>query len=163
MLKESAVIVMIEQETDTLILTQRSIGLRDHPGEICFPGGGWDVGDTDLWVTALRELQEELGVDSTRVQLIKKLSLEKTHSGTIIQPWLATILTLQPYLANAHEVAAVLKVPMLEVCQVSNYKEIDVNRYGALITTCQFVGSDYFVWGATARIMKQLCVIKDLG
>ena len=156
--KEFAVAVIIEEATDSLVLTQRSPHLRDHPGEVCFPGGGWEVGDTDLWATALRELHEEIGVDSTRVRYIKKLDPEQTHSGSVIQPWLASILTLQPYTANVEEVAAVFTLPMCEVNRISNYRNIVINRHGKFITSCQFTGSHYFVWGATARIMKKLCV-----
>ena len=153
---EAAVIVLIEESTDTLVLTQRSIHLRDHPGEICFPGGRWQAGDIDLWATALRELQEELGIDAHRVGFIKKLQLEQTHSGSYIQPWLASIATIQPYKANRHEDAAVFTLPMRDVTVIGNYKNIVVERYGRQVETCQFTASNYFVWGATARIMKQL-------
>lgn len=157
--KESAVIVLIEETTDALILTQRSAHLRDHPGEICFPGGRWQVGDSNFLATALRELQEELGVEASRIQPIKPLGREKTLHGAIIYPWLATISTLQPYIANAHEVASVLTLPMREVKDITNYKEIVIHRDGNLFKSCQFTASQEFVWGATARIMRQLCEI----
>ena len=157
LLSGSAVVVIHEQATDSLILTKRSLHLRDHPGEICFPGGRWQIGDANLWETALRELDEELGIDSTRVHYLKKLQSEQTLGGDVIQPWFASIRTLIPYSANVREVAAVLTVPMRDVKVVSNYKDVIVNRDGELIETHQFTASDYFVWGATARIMKQLC------
>lgn len=158
MSKMSAVIVMYDESTDSLILTQRSTDLRDHPGEICFPGGSWQVGDADLWVTALRELFEELGIDASRINLVKKLTPEKTLKGSIIQPWLTTISSLQPYTANVREVAAVLALPMHQVMMIDNYKDFVIKRQDIEITSCQFTGSSYFVWGATARIMKQLCM-----
>lgn len=157
MLKESAVIVMHEQATDSLILTRRTAHLRDHPGEVCFPGGRWERGDSDLWATALRELHEELGIGADRVRLIKKLEPEQTLHGSIIHPWFATILTLEPYIPNTYEVAEVLMLPMQAVNTISNYEDMVINRAGELVTTCQFTASHYFVWGATARIMKQLC------
>ena len=157
MQKESAVIVMHEKATDSLILTRRTAHLRDHPGEVCFPGGGWEPGDIDLRATALRELKEELGIETDRVQLIKKMEPEKTLSGSIIHPWLATILALEPYVLNTYEVAEVLMLPMQAVYTISNYKDIVIIRSGKRVTTCEFTTSCYFVWGATARIMKQLC------
>lgn len=158
MFKESAVIVLHEKATDSLILTERAAHLRDHPGEICFPGGRWEPGDEDFWATALRELQEELGVPQDRLQLIKKLETEQTINGSIIHPWLATILTMEPFTINADEVAQVLRLPMQTVNLISNYKDIIVNRSGTQVTTCQFTATHHFVWGATARIMRQLAV-----
>lgn len=159
--KESAVIVLVEKISDSLILTQRSSQLNDHPGEICFPGGRWELGDKDLWATALRELEEELGISSTRVSRIKKMQQEQTHKGIIIQPWFASIQTLQPYTANENEVAAVFRVSMHEASILSNYRDLAVNREGMSFTTCQFTASDFFVWGATARIMRQFAINKS--
>jgi 8-oxo-dGTP pyrophosphatase MutT (NUDIX family) len=158
MLKKSAVIVMHEQVTDSLILTRRTDHLREHPGEICFPGGRWESGDMDLWATALRELHEELGVAADRVELVKELEPEQTLGGSIIHPWLATISTLEPYALNNYEVAEVIMLPMHAVRTIGNYENMVINRAGESITTCQFTASSYFVWGATARIMKQLLV-----
>jgi len=156
-MKKSAVIILWEQSTDSIILTQRSDSLRDHPGEICFPGGRWDPGDADLWSTALRELYEELGIVAGRVQLVKELLPEKTLAGSIIYPWLATVPNMQPYTLNDDEVAAVFTLPMHEVIQASNYHDVLVTIHGRSINACQFMASEHFVWGATARIMKQLC------
>ncbi len=161
--KESAVIVLLEQATNSLVLTQRSANLRDHPGEVCFPGGRWQAGDADFWLTALRELKEELGVDSQRVTPIQELQREKTLNGSTIHPWLATISMLEPYTVNQREVAAVFTLPMREVRVITNYKEVVVERYGRIVKSCQFTASDYFIWGATARIMKQLCLTEWHG
>lgn len=157
MVKESAVVVIHEQATDSLILTRRTGHLREHPGEVCFPGGRWEPCDSDLWATALRELHEELGIDAARVQLVKQLEPEQTLRGSIIYPWFATISTLEPYVSNTYEVAEVLMLPMLAVNTISNYEDMIINRSGKRLTTCQFTASRYLVWGATARIMKQLC------
>jgi len=77
----TAVILLHEQETDSLILTRRHENLREHPGEFCFPGGRKDKTDPDLWYTALRELHEELGIEAQRVKQIKALSPEDTLLG----------------------------------------------------------------------------------
>lgn len=154
--KNSAVIVLLEEATNSLILTQRSADLSHHPGEICFPGGLWQAEDTSFWETALRELREELGIESSRVKLIKQLQPEKTLAGIIIHPWLASISSLIPYSANVREVAAVLSIPLHEISYDQNYKDIIVQREDDLITSVQFTACHYFIWGATVRIMKQL-------
>jgi len=153
---KAGVIVIRVLENDTLLLTQRSKSLSNHPGEVCFPGGHWQQDDVDLYQTALRELHEEVGIASSRVQLLKMLKSEITLTGYHIQPWLATIDQLHPYIINSEEVDSVFCAPMQEVCDPANYEEIIVQRKGIKIKTWRFISDDYFVWGATARIMRQL-------
>ncbi|AHE67095.1 NUDIX hydrolase [Legionella oakridgensis] len=160
MSKKSAVVVLHEQSCDSLILTKRSLQLRHHPGEFCFPGGRWERGDINLWSTALRELHEELGIASSRVKFIMELQPEQTLIGTTIYPWFATIPTLKPYEINKNEVSDVITLPMAEVTKLSNYQEIAIKRHGKTFSCWQFTASEQFVWGATARIMRQLCYTK---
>lgn len=158
--KHSAVVVLHEQASNSFVLTKRSLHLADHPGEICFPGGRWEANDPSLWFTALRELGEELGIDHSRVKLIKKLKPETTLNGIIIHPWLASLPTLNPLKVNETEVSEVLLLPFMEVKKTENYKEIMVQKNGINIKSCQYVESTHFIWGATARIMRQLTRIK---
>src|SRR5690242_524607 len=104
----SAVMVLHELSTDSLVLTKRSNELLHHPGEICFPGGKQEAKDENLYVTALRELHEELGITADRITLIKKLLIERTLLGTIIQPWFASIQSIRPYYQNPQEVTALV-------------------------------------------------------
>jgi 8-oxo-dGTP pyrophosphatase MutT (NUDIX family) len=154
--KKAAVIVLHELASDSLILTLRSAELHDHPGEVCFPGGTWQVGDGSLYNTALRELQEELSIGAERVQLVKAMTPVPTLTGFIIHPWLAAIDTLSPYQMDSREVSEVLRIPIKEVCQAANYQEIKVRRYGRIIKGYQYTATPYFIWGATVRIMMQL-------
>lgn len=158
--QEAAVMVIHELKTDSLILTQRTSSLREHPGEICFPGGRWQPEDENLYATALRELQEELGIDSSRVKMQKAMQREETISCFIIHPWLAAINSLSPYQLNPAEVFAVLRLPMEEVRKITNYRDTFINSLGENILTCQYTASSHFIWGATARIMKQLALAK---
>ncbi|MBA3535493.1 MAG: CoA pyrophosphatase [Tatlockia sp.] len=154
--KEAAVIVLHELVSDSLILTQRSLGLRNHPGELCFPGGSWQEGDKDFYATALRELQEELGIAPSRVNLKQALEPERTLTGYMIYPWFASITNISPFQIDSEEVSELVRLPMTEVIKASNYKEISVSRFGLSIQTYQFRAKEYYVWGATARIMMQL-------
>ncbi|PWY55299.1 CoA pyrophosphatase [Legionella qingyii] len=155
-LEHSAVVVLYEQLSDSLILTQRSDQLRTHPGEICFPGGTWEEGDENYYVTALRELYEELGINPERITLIKELNTQKTLLGSIIHPWLASIESVHPYQLNYHEVVRLISIPMALVQDAQNYKEFMIKRDGRRYVTCEFTANKDWVWGATARIMKQL-------
>ncbi|KTC93282.1 NUDIX hydrolase [Legionella cincinnatiensis] len=154
--KNSAVIVLYEQESDSLILTQRSDQLRTHPGEICFPGGRWEEGDENYYATALRELEEELGISSNRVTLIKELKTEKTLLGSIIHPWLAGIQSVHPYHLNTQEVVRLISIPMFLAQDAKNYRTFMIERNGRRYKTCEFTANKDWVWGATARIMMQL-------
>ncbi|MCW8443789.1 CoA pyrophosphatase [Fluoribacter gormanii] len=155
-LVHSAVVVLYEQLSDSLILTQRSEQLRTHPGEICFPGGIWEEGDDNYCVTALRELQEELGITPERITLIKELNTQKTLLGSIIHPWFASIESVKPYQLNYHEVVRLISIPMVLVQDAKNYKDLIIERAGRRYVTCEFTANKDWVWGATARIMKQL-------
>ncbi|WP_133130446.1 NUDIX hydrolase [Legionella yabuuchiae] len=158
MTRESAVILLHELETDSLILTKRNESLRHHPGEFCFPGGKRDIQDQDLWSTALRELHEELGIEASRVGLVKALKPEYTLIGKIIYPWLAKITNVKPYVMNQHEVVDIISLPMKEVTSIENYQDLSIEKAGKKIISCQYLAYHQLVWGATARIMKQLCV-----
>lgn len=152
----SAVIVLYEKLTDSLILTKRSELLRAHPGEVCFPGGGWEEGDENLYATALRELHEELGITAERVTLIKELKTQKTLLGRIIHPWFASVESINPYQLNTEEVIRLIAIPMPLVQEVQNYKDIIVERDGYRFKSCEFAFDGDWVWGATAKIMRQL-------
>jgi len=156
-MNQAGVVVLIEQQSNAVILTTRNKTMRHHPGEICFPGGRRHDEDRDLYQTALRELHEELGIPAARVQLVKALRPELTLTGYLIQPWLATISTLEPYSPNHHEVEDVLLVPLSEVCKRQNYRSYEVIKYGKRLISLAYKSDVGLIWGATARIMKQLC------
>ncbi|STY29228.1 MutT/nudix family transporter protein [Legionella wadsworthii] len=155
-IQPSAVVVLYEQISDSLILTQRSDNLRAHPGEICFPGGAWEKGDESYYATALRELNEELGISADRITLIKEMDSEHTLLGKIIHPWFASIETIIPYQINYQEVARLISIPMALVKDLKNYKNFKIERNGRYYMTCEFIAHQDWVWGATARIMRQL-------
>ncbi|MGQ3887776.1 NUDIX hydrolase [Legionella sp. CNM-1927-20] len=158
--RNAAVLVLHERVTHSIILTERSSQLKNHPGEICFPGGLWEEQDETLFATALRELEEELGITADRVTLQKSLAPEQTLTGYLISPWLASIETIEPYFLS-EEVVAVLRVPVAKVCDVAHYQKIEVEKRGLRFMSYQFTAETRFVWGATARIMMQLCEGKN--
>ena len=152
----SSVLVLHEQSSDALILTKRSEQLRAHPGEICFPGGLKEKGDEDLYTTALREVDEELGISAHRIQFIKAMAVEKTLLGVTIHPWFARIDSIEPFKMNTEEVIAVIRVPMVLAQTAKHYSEFVVHRKGVRFISCRFTAHQELIWGATARIMKQL-------
>ncbi|WED44389.1 NUDIX hydrolase [Legionella cardiaca] len=142
-------------------MTRRSLKLRHHPGEVCFPGGRWQKNDKDLYATALRELQEELGIPSERVKSPTAMIPEQTLTGFLIYPWYASIESLTPYILDPREVLDVFTLPLNEVRDLKHYQKILVTKNGFHFKSWQYTASPHFLWGATARIMKQLCFMKD--
>ncbi|WP_045105964.1 NUDIX hydrolase [Legionella hackeliae] len=153
----ASVLVLHDLSNNSLILTQRSLHLKHHPGEICFPGGRWQKGDSSLLDTALRELQEELNIAASRIKSPRMMKPELTLTGFLIYPWFAEIESLIPYTPDPNEVLDVLNLPLRDVKKRSHYQEMIVSRGGIKVKTWKFTVSNHFIWGATARIMKQLC------
>ncbi|KTD14708.1 NUDIX hydrolase [Legionella israelensis] len=153
---ESAVIVLHEQSSDCLILTRRSMNLRIQPGHVCFPGGLRESKDENLYATALRELEEELGIQPSRVTFVCELEKDKTLFLAVVSPWLARIESIEPYEMNKDEVSELIKIPLERVINQKNYTERKMKKDGFVFSTLVFTASEHFIWGVTARIMKQL-------
>ncbi|MFT4057957.1 MAG: CoA pyrophosphatase [Legionella sp.] len=152
----AAVMVLYDRFADALILTKRSENLRSHPGEVCFPGGAWEENDQDLYATALRELHEEIGITADRVTFLRELKIQRTLLGSIIHPWLGSVESVIPYQLNPNEVTRLILIPMSLVLLPQNYRDIIVERGKFRFKSCEFAFEGDWVWGATAKIMKQL-------
>jgi 8-oxo-dGTP pyrophosphatase MutT (NUDIX family) len=140
-----------------LLFTERPADMRRHAGEISFPGGRRDPGDADLSATALREAQEEIGLDPASVELGEELPATNTFvTGYRIHPFVGRIphpreLDLQP---NPAEVETLLTFS-LEVLSES-YAIRRLVRHGVPIHTPTYEIESHLIWGATARIVGDL-------
>jgi 8-oxo-dGTP pyrophosphatase MutT (NUDIX family) len=137
-----------------LVFTERRADLRRHAGEISFPGGRRDDGDADLTATALREAQEEIGLDPARVEIGEALPPTKTFvTGYLVHPFLGRIphpgeLDLRP---NPTEVETVLTFS-LDLLRES-FEMRRLIRRGIPIHTPAYEVEGHLIWGATARIL----------
>jgi len=137
-----------------LVFTERRADLRRHAGEISFPGGRRDDADADLAATALREAQEEIGLDPSVVDLGDELPTTGTFvTGYRIHPFVGHIphpreLNLQP---NPAEVETVLTFS-LDVLR-EGYEMRRLTRRGVPIHTPTYEIEGHLIWGATARIL----------
>jgi 8-oxo-dGTP pyrophosphatase MutT (NUDIX family) len=145
-----------------LVFTERRSDLRSHAGEISFPGGRRDDADTDLAATALREAQEEIGLDPAAAELSGALPPVSTFvTGYRIHPFVGKVahpseLSLEP---NPAEVETVLTLS-LEVLR-KGYEMRRLVRHGVPIHTPTYTVDEHLIWGATARILGDL--LKRLG
>jgi 8-oxo-dGTP pyrophosphatase MutT (NUDIX family) len=140
-----------------LVFTERRADLRRHAGEISFPGGRLDPEDADLSATALREAEEEIGLDPSIVELGEKLPATNTFvTNYRIHPFVGLIphprdLDLQP---NPAEVETVLTFSLAVLRE--SYEIRRLVRRGVPIHTPTYEVEGQLVWGATARILGDL-------
>lgn len=145
----------LEQEP-MLVLTRRATHLRTHAGEIAFPGGKWEPGDTDLAATALRESWEEINIPTNNVELIATLPSSSTRRGTVVTPYIGWIDSLEGLIPNADELDRVFSVPLSYLQQDPRIRT-DVfigNGRKRRIPVYEYAG--FTIWGFTAAVIVQL-------
>ncbi len=135
-----------------VVFTLRSDDLSRHAGEVSFPGGLADPGET-LERAALRESEEELGIAAADVELLGGLPQVHTHvSGILITPFVG-LLNEDPVLQpNEAEIAEVLEVPLRVLAEVGEERWIE--RGGMRFPTQVFDVGGLVIWGATGRILR---------
>jgi 8-oxo-dGTP pyrophosphatase MutT (NUDIX family) len=138
-----------------VVLTRRRADLRRHAGEISFPGGRRDAEDRDLTATALREAEEEIGLDRSRVELLGALAPTSTFATNyVIHPFVGTVPAGTAWQLSAREVDAVLELP-LEAVRAGRTRT-RMERRGITFETDTYVVDEHLIWGATARILETL-------
>ncbi|MGB2477090.1 MAG: CoA pyrophosphatase [Paracoccaceae bacterium] len=139
-----------------ILLTKRSNSLKNHPGQIAFPGGKKDQIDSSPIETALRETQEEVGLNPKNVEIIASLPSHKTATGFVIKPYLG--LVNQPFSETLRqgEVDEIFTVPYEYILNEKNFS-IKTRKWNGLQRSYYVVPyGPYYIWGATARILLNL-------
>jgi 8-oxo-dGTP pyrophosphatase MutT (NUDIX family) len=139
-----------------VLLTQRTTHLRDHAGQISFPGGRVEPGDASIAATALREAQEEIGLDPSKVEILGELASYDTVTGFRIHPvvgWLTPPFELRP---DPYEVDEVFELPLDFVIDPVNHRRQSLRRGPLTRTYYVLPFEDRFIWGATAGILVNL-------
>lgn len=153
----SAVLVPIVETTNglELLLTRRSWTMRNHPGQISFPGGRMDPEDGELVVTALRETEEEVGVDRSLIEIVGELDrLTTVSSPAYIAPYIGVLKDRPTLTVSEVEVDDVLYVPIAELLDPAIYRQEiwTIGDRTASITFFELQGDT--LWGATARMVR---------
>ncbi|MCW2785761.1 MAG: CoA pyrophosphatase [Marmoricola sp.] len=153
---EAAVLIPVytDERGPVAVFTERSADLRKHAGEISFPGGRREPGE-DLVTTALREAEEEIGLPGHLVEIVEALPPFGTFvSGFRISPYIGRIPAGLTWTIHAGEVARVLEFPLAELRR--GHRSERLLRKGVPIRTDTYTVDGELVWGATARITREL-------
>lgn len=156
-LRPAAVLVAFQAGRDPgLVLTKRASGLKHHPGQIAFPGGKVDPGDVDAIDAALREAEEEVNLPRTAVEILGVMPPHQTVTGFSVTPvlgWISDTFAPRP---EVGEVDEVFTVPFSHISDPAKYI-VEARYYRG--TRRQFFTvpyGPYYIWGATARILRAL-------
>jgi 8-oxo-dGTP pyrophosphatase MutT (NUDIX family) len=147
----------------TLLFTQRTAHLHDHAGQISFPGGRVDEGDSDRIATALREAEEETGLSRSRVEIIGRLPEYDIPTGFRVTPvvgWVEPPFELKP---DPFEVADVFEVPLGFFLDPANHRRHSDVRNGRTRHYYSMPYGERNIWGATAGMLYTLYQILTAG
>ena len=157
-LKKAAVLIPIVKRNTGLniILTERALHLRHHPGQISFPGGKYEQCDESLQHTALRETQEEIGISQNQISIIGSLTALPTVSGFIVYPYLGFVHNDHSLKIDKQEVRSLLEVPLDFLTNKNNYylQHLTANKKRHYSYCIAY--QNRMIWGATAQMLKNL-------
>src|SRR5690554_124198 len=137
-----------------LLFTVRAARLKSHAGEIAFPGGRVDPGETHL-EAALRETEEEVGLSVSEEQVLGRLSDHPSPAGYVATPIVAQLPWPQEMTLNPAEVDAVFTVPLAELAAIEPQTRVaELDRYRRLLYS--YPWGEYLIWGFTGNVVRDL-------
>ena len=156
--RPAAVLVPVlgaEQGALRLLLTQRTDHLRDHAGQISFPGGGLKSGETSL-EAALREAEEEVGLTRSAVEIFGEMPRYHTGTGFNVSPMVAFVAAGAPLAPDPGEVAEIFEAPLDFLVDPRNFRQETRYYRGAWRSFLAVPWAGRYIWGATAGMLAQL-------
>ena len=139
-----------------LVLTVRTDHLQSHAGQVAFPGGRSEPDDDDAVATALRESEEEIGLERAWVTPLGYLDCFETISGFCITPVVASIALEAQLYPAPDEVAEVFEVPLAFLLEPENLRRYTMEFRGHQRPMVEFVHGGHRIWGATAAMLYNL-------
>ena len=160
----SVLVPLVMRGRLSVLLTQRTSHLSAHAGQISFPGGRQEPHDRDAVATALRESEEEVGLSAERVEVLGTLHDYTTVTGFVVTPVVALVSTPLDLRPDPHEVAEIFEVPLDFLMAPAHHQRRGLEIAGL---RHEFIAMpwrpeppaerpEYFIWGATAAILRNL-------
>ena len=156
-LRPAAVLIpVVDRPEPTVLLTLRTDSLSSHAGQIAFPGGRIDPEDTSPLAAALREAEEEIGLDRAYVEPLGYLDLYLSGTGYRIAPTVARVRPDFHLTVNPAEVADTFEVPLAFVMGPENHQRHSREWRGMMRSYYAMPFGDRYIWGVTAGILRNL-------
>ena len=143
----------------TVLLTLRTLHLHDHAGQISFPGGRIDPGDTDAAAAALRETEEEVGLKPERVRLVGRLDTYVTRTGYQVTPLVGLVEPPLDLAIDPEEVAEAFEVPLGFLLDPANRQRDSRFYQGMERYFWAMPFGRHYIWGATAGMLVNLAEV----
>lgn len=155
-LRPASVLIPLIERNDgwRVILTKRASHLKHHPGQVSFPGGKVEAGESGM-TAALREAEEEIGLPRTSVDMIGSLAVHETVTNFTVTPFVGLVNEFRPVI-DIGEVEEVFEVPLDFLMAGENMIIQGRNWQGHRRQYYTIPYGPYYIWGATARIIKVL-------
>ena len=151
----AAVMIPIIRRADalTVLLTERSPDLKHHAGQISFPGGRMDPGDSDILATAMRETEEEVGIVPSDVEIVGYLKPNATVTGYAVPPVIALVELQRELVIDPVEVKLAFEVPLPFLLDRNNQRTSEREFMGTMVPVAEFNYGRHRIWGATAAML----------
>ncbi len=146
--------VIAYENAAQILLTQRPQSMTSHPGQVAFPGGKVEKSDKNIVATALREAEEEVGLDPALVDIIGYLDTYQTGSGFRITPVVGLVPSTYSLKLDRREVEEAFEVPLSFLMSERNHQKHSRIWQGKNRAYYAMPYGDRFIWGATAGMLK---------
>ena len=160
-LRAAAVLIPLYVREKALwtLFTKRTDLVEHHKGQISFPGGGKDAADANLWETAVRETEEEIGVPRKVVRILGALPRLVTVTEFEVAPFVGAIPYPITFAPRAGEVEEIIEVPLSSLLDPMVVEERPVKWKGKDVMTLVYHYKGHAIWGATARILADFLTV----
>ena len=148
--------VVVRETGATMLLTQRTMHLRDHAGQVSFPGGRSEANDASPEATALREADEEVGLDAGQIEILGRLPEYRTGTGFVITPVVGLVTPPLNLKLDDFEVAEVFEPPLEFLLDRANHQRHSIEVRGIMREYWAVAWQGYYIWGATAGMLVTL-------
>ena len=139
-----------------VVFTLRRDDLARHAGQVSFPGGRTDHGDSGAIETALRESREEIALDPNTVEPLGFIDRLETISGFCVTPVVARLASDAVLVPQPDEVAKIFEVPLAFLLDPANLRQFEFHAHGESRQVYEYVGVEPRIWGATAAMLVNL-------